>query len=359
MNIKDEYIELNLDNIFNENGYIESEFETIYKDNHNVRAIKLIRTKTTTIKIGDFFLYDCENLTTIDLSALSQITQIGNFFLAKCSNLTIIDLSPLSRVTQIGNYFLSYCKNLTTIDLSPLSQVTKIGNRFLIDCSKLSTIDLSPLSRLAQIGNCFLSWCENLTIIDLSPLSQITNIGDCFLSYCKNLTTIIINDNDAIKEKVKNLGVNIEIKSNCEFNTYDKDIDKIKSDKQYTKRLLNWLNIKYAKKNSHNILINKIISEKDKYNCKLSEGEINAICINNDELFTMEELKNIQNGKLVFLNGNKGKYYCFNVIALRNFIFQKQNDKYINPYTNTEFSQEDINKILNVDIKKIKYFCIN
>ncbi len=79
--------------------------------------------------------------------------------------------------------------------------------------------------------------------------------------------------------------------------------------------------------------------------------------MNIDELFTMEELKNIPKGKLIFVNKANGKYYCFDVIALRNFIFQKQNDKYKNPYTNAEFSQEDIDKILNVDIWKIKYFC--
>jgi G:T-mismatch repair DNA endonuclease (very short patch repair protein) len=169
--------------------------------------------------------------------------------------------------------------------------------------------------------------------------------------------TIIIDSDEIIKSKVENLGLNVEIKSNCEFNTYDKDIDKIKSDKQYTKRLLSWLNIKYIDENNHNVLINKLISNKDKYNSKLSEEEIKVTCMNIDELFTMEELKNIPKGKLIFLNENKGKYYCFDVIALRNFIFQKQNDKYKNPYTNTEFSQEDIDKILNVDIRKIKYFC--
>jgi hypothetical protein len=121
--------------------------------------------------------------------------------------------------------------------------------------------------------------------------------------------------------------------------------------------LLSWLNIKYIDENNHNILINKLTSERDKYNSKLSEEEIKASCMNIDELFTMEELKNIPKGKLIFVNKANGKYYCFDVIALRNFIFQKQNDKYKNPYTNAEFSQEDIDKILNVDIWKIKYFC--
>jgi hypothetical protein len=70
----------------------------------------------------------------------------------------------------------------------------------------------------------------------------------------------------------------------------------------------------------------------------------------------MEDLKNIAKIKLIMLSEINGKYYCFDVIALRNFLFQKKNDKYINPYTNTEFRVTDIDKIINVDIRKIRYF---
>jgi hypothetical protein len=145
----------------------------------------------------------------------------------------------------------------------------------------------------------------------------------------------------------------VEIKNNCEFNTYNKDIEKIKSDINFTKRLLDWLNIYYTEEDNHNILIQKL----EKYTDKITESEIEEKCINKEELFTMEDLKNIAKIKLVMLNEINGKYYCFDVIALRNFIFQKQNDKFKNPYTNTDFSQADIDKILNVDITKIKYFC--
>jgi hypothetical protein len=109
----------------------------------------------------------------------------------------------------------------------------------------------------------------------------------------------------------------------------------------------------------HNVLIDKIISEKDKYNSKLSREE-KAMCINNNELFTMENLKNVPKGRLVFLNENKGKSYCFDVIALKNYMSKKtKNEMHKNPYTNMNFSQEDINKILNIDVGKIKYFCTN
>jgi hypothetical protein len=42
------------------------------------------------------------------------------------------------------------------------------------------------------------------------------------------------------------------------------------------------------------------------------------------------------------LNKINGQYYCFDVIASRNFILQK----------NTEFSQADIDKISDVDYQE-------
>jgi hypothetical protein len=54
----------------------------------------------------------------------------------------------------------------------------------------------------------------------------------------------------------------------------------------------------------------------------------------------MEDLKNIKKIKLIMLNEINGKYYCFDVIALKKFIFQKHNNEYKNPYTNTEFSKQ-------------------
>jgi hypothetical protein len=95
MSFKDnisEYIELNLDDIFNENGYIKPQFENNYRSNNYIKSIKLIRTKNTPLKIGNYFLYSCSNLATIDLSPLSQVTRIGSCFLSYCSSLTTIDL---------------------------------------------------------------------------------------------------------------------------------------------------------------------------------------------------------------------------------------------------------------------------
>ena len=122
-------LQLDLDCIFDEHGeYIDDrdKYQNIESAN-----IVLFRSKVHPIKIGDNFLRDCENLTSIDLSPLSNVTLIGHNFLRNCKNLTSIDLSPFSNVTSISSYFLSSCENLTSIDLSPFSNVTSIGGSFL------------------------------------------------------------------------------------------------------------------------------------------------------------------------------------------------------------------------------------
>ena len=81
------------------------------------------------------------------------------------------------------------------------------------------------------------------------------------------------------------------------------------------------------------------------------------LCRNTECLFTMDSLTEIPKEKLILINKKNELYDCFDVLPLRNFLFQKQNNKYLNPYTRSEISKEDINKILNVNIKKIKYFC--
>lgn len=55
-NIDKEHINLDLDDIFDENGYKNIKDKQIYKRNKNVKSIKLTRTKNTPMKIGNYFL---------------------------------------------------------------------------------------------------------------------------------------------------------------------------------------------------------------------------------------------------------------------------------------------------------------
>jgi hypothetical protein len=300
-------------------------------------------------------------ITNIDLSPLFNITHLGDYFLSYCKGIINIDLSPLSNIKHIGSNFLSKCTGITNINLQSLSNVTHIKNNFLSD-TRITNIDLTPLSNVTYIGSFFLYGCC-IKHIDLSPLPNVTHIGDYFLSECKRLATIIVNEeNDYLINNIEKNILNVEIKTQItgKFKNYEEDKDKIKTNKDFAKELIDYLKIEHEKENSHELLQETLKKIKEEYEIKMNEEDLNK-CINNECLFTMEELINIQKKKMIMLDEYNGKYYCFDVVALRNFIFQKQkqklNNKYINPYTEREFKKEDIDKILKVDIKKIKYFC--
>ena len=91
-------------------------------------------------------------------------------------------------------------------------------------------------------------------------------------------------------------------------------------------------------------------------NKKLSEEELN-LCRNKECLFTFEPIENIPKEKLIMINEYNGLYDCFDLLSIRQLLFQQKNNVYLNPYTRTEINKEDINKILNINIKRIKYFC--
>lgn len=91
-------------------------------------------------------------------------------------------------------------------------------------------------------------------------------------------------------------------------------------------------------------------------NEKLNDEELKQ-CINNECLFTMDEIKDMPKKKLVMISKTNDKYYCFDVTLLKKLLFIPNNDEYLNPYTRQKISPEDLNKILNADIKMINYFC--
>jgi hypothetical protein len=140
--------------------------------------------------IGNQFLCKCKELSNIDLSGLSNVTQIGNSFIYSCHNLKHINLSQLSKITKIGDYFLSDCSGLKDVNLSGLFNLTQLGCDFLYECSSLTNIDLSGLLNLKKIDDNFLTLCSSLTNIDLSGLSKVTQIGEFFLSDCSSLTSV-------------------------------------------------------------------------------------------------------------------------------------------------------------------------
>ena len=122
------------------------------------------------------------------------------------------------------------------------------------------------------------------------------------------------------------------------------------------KDLLKYLNIKFHKKTSHNVLIKKLLYIWKKYNSLLEKKELEK-CRNEEDIFTGIEIKHIPREKLVLINEMNCKYDCFDVIQLRKYLFVPKTKIYLNPFTRTEINENDVNKILNVDIKLIYYFC--
>jgi hypothetical protein len=51
--------------------------------------------------------------------------------------------------------------------------------------------------------------------------------------------------------------------------------------------------------------------------------------------------------------------YYFEIINFRKYLFNNKKEIYINPYTTLRISEDDLKKILNVDIKKLKFFIKN
>ena len=104
--------------------------------------------------------------------------------------------------------------------------------------------------------------CSKLESIDSSPFSNVTSIGNWFLNCCSNLTSIVINNNmnecfeNVINDFINN-GINVNYKDDVQFEQqFQNDLQKIKTDKEFCKKLLKYLGLQ--KKGSHKILINQL-----------------------------------------------------------------------------------------------------
>ena len=140
--------------------------------------------------IGDGFINDTDRLESINLSGFGSVTEIGRSFL-RSSALRAVDLSVFRRVTVIEEYFLCLCEHLTSVDLSWLSNLTEIGDYFLSNCWSLKRVCLSGLRSVVTIGHSFFGDCSSLQVVDgLSALSGVRSIKANFFSYCSGLTRI-------------------------------------------------------------------------------------------------------------------------------------------------------------------------
>ena len=119
--------------------------------------------------------YDCQALTTIDLSSFntSKVTEMIGMFCG-CSSLTSLDLSffNTSNVTTMNSMFAS--SGLQSITFGESFNTSKVTSmlRMFENCSALTTINFSGFntSNVTSMGYMF-SCCSSLTTLDLSSFT--------------------------------------------------------------------------------------------------------------------------------------------------------------------------------------------
>ena len=164
--------------------------------------------------IGYRAFYDCDSLTTIDIS--DSVTSIGNGAFMFCSSLTSINIpegvtsiggsafeycSSLTSikipdtVTEIYSYAFSYCDSLTSVTI-PESVMFRGDHGAFIDCVNLKTA--GPIGSrsnyefgwTSEIPGLAFEGCSDLVSVDIP--NSITSIGGSAFLSCESLTSINI-----------------------------------------------------------------------------------------------------------------------------------------------------------------------
>lgn len=188
------------------NGHIPNNCE--YFRNYNGTKINFINCESI-ISIGNGFLTNSLDLTSIDMSNFINVTDIGNYFLFNCGNLGNIEMSKMKKINNIGRDFCSYCY-IESFDLEWISAVNSIGDYFLYCCERLSSIttykydktisnmmkttstDENITRTIKTVGHNFISSCTNLLWLDITGI-RIEKIGVKCLSGCYNLIQLNLN----------------------------------------------------------------------------------------------------------------------------------------------------------------------
>eukprot|EP00760_Papus_ankaliazontas_P006821 PhM_4_TR13182/c0_g1_i1/m.81810 len=134
----------------------------------NVQNLSTAFQSVATGAISDWFLFE-SGVTSVDLTghACSHITKIDRYFMYDCTNLRSLNLSSSSssssflstNIEEIGDSFL-FRSGVTSVDLSGLSNVTRVGSYFLTSCPNIETLDVTAVvggeGKNKRIGQGFL-----------------------------------------------------------------------------------------------------------------------------------------------------------------------------------------------------------
>ena len=156
----------------------------------SIENIENLKTDYVTDMYGMF--YDCESLTSLDLSNFNtaNVTNM-NYMFSNCTALTSLDLSNFNtaNVTNMGQLF-SGCTNLTILNVSSFN-TEKVTNMFYMfnSCYRITGLDVSNFKtdNVTDMDGMFWS-CSSLTSLDVSNFKtdNVTDMGNMFQS-CDNL----------------------------------------------------------------------------------------------------------------------------------------------------------------------------
>ena len=147
--------------------------------------------------------YDCDSLTSIDLSGCTSLTTIGQSAFERCDKLTTVTLpsTVTSTVTTIGHYAFSNCCSLTSINLSDCRNLERIGDHAFDKCLGLTSINLSGCTRLENIGLAAFWGCSGLKNI---CFYNVPAIGDnAFYSVISDGKTLTIHCPEGISTTLR------------------------------------------------------------------------------------------------------------------------------------------------------------
>ena len=159
--------------------------------------VTFIGCDTTDLTTFRRMFYDCDKLTSLDVSSLdtSKVTNMYVMF-GYCSSLQTLDVSNFdtSKVTNMY-YMFGDCSSLQTLDVSNFdtSKVTDMSYMFGF-CHSLQTLDLSSwnMTKVIHMDNMF-SGCTSLKTIFMRGCNQITIDkikAQLEKDYLKNVTII-------------------------------------------------------------------------------------------------------------------------------------------------------------------------
>ena len=140
-----------------------------------------------------YAFYDCQALTSVDLSSLTALTSMKSLYYAfyNCQALTSVDLSSLTTVSNDScNYAFYNCKYLTSVNLSSLTTVSgsqAFAYAFYY-CQRLPSVDFSSLTTVTgsqSFAYCF-GYCTALEHLYFQAL-KTTSFGSSLKNQFSNM----------------------------------------------------------------------------------------------------------------------------------------------------------------------------